>query len=150
MGELLFALGTFLVALTILFVFLRTHSDNANNDLAFQELERRADNAVDVLVTSQGVPASWETDPASVQVLGLASRSRVLSPEKVSAFVNSDHQFVRDTLNMPPHDYYFRLSYANGSLIAETGNISTTKQAVGIERIVTYNNESAILSFRMY
>jgi hypothetical protein len=149
-GEMIFALSVFLVAVTTIFIFLRAQNANMDNADAFVDLERQADNIASILVESPGYPVSWEEEPSSVLVFGLASSDRVLSPAKVAAFKDTDASFIRELFNIRADNYYLRLSYLDGSAIAESGEDASSEQSVTVRRMVNYGNESATLLLRLY
>src|SRR3989344_6068419 len=66
-----------------------------NDKLDYEEMMTKAFHVSDLLIENPGVPSEWEKSSSSVEVIGLATKDRVLSEEKVNAFINFDESKIK-------------------------------------------------------
>lgn len=123
-------------------------SDNVD----YNEMQIIAFQITDLLVKTKGEPENWETNPDNADVIGLASSDRILSTEKVYAFINNlTYNNASLILGAGFYDFYFQLKHINGTKLADFGqSIIPNRSVVNVPRVVSYKNEKAILEFAIW
>lgn len=121
------------------------------DNVGYEEMQIIAFQVSDLLVKSEGEPEDWENDPSNVDVIGLASSDRELSPKKVEAFVNLSYNITSKSLGVELYHYYFQLKHINGTKMAEHGVIfPSNRSVVNVPRLVMYENEEAVVEFAVW
>jgi hypothetical protein len=94
----------------------------------------------DMLVKSQGVPFTWDEEPANAEVLGLAISPNVLSESKIQQFVLMDYNESRGLLGLE-YDYYFYVESLNGNRLYESGTAGLGEQSIAVTRFAVLDDE---------
>ena len=146
--DMILSLSIFVIVFGFLIMFFRTNTKNLELNQEYYILEKNANFIAETLVKNTGYPPNWQDNVASPDIIGLSSRDRVISQNKFNSFLNMNYSNAKDIFNIP-YEYYFQLSYANGTLIGKSGNQENLTKVVAVKRIVYYENESAILLFEL-
>jgi len=119
-------------------------------NIEYEKMELAAFQITDLMVKSQGYPSAWEEIPAEVQVIGLAQDDRLLSQDKVDAFMNLDYGLAKERFNIELYDYKFRLKDLANNMLQESGLDFTGDTSIVIERYIIFGDEKAILEFTLW
>lgn len=120
------------------------------DDIEYEKMELAAFHITDIMVKSQGSPSAWEELPAGIEVIGLARDDRLLSQDKVDAFVGLDYGSVKEKFNIGLYDYKFRLKDLANNVLQESGLDFTGDTSVVIERYIIFGDEKAILELTLW
>ncbi len=147
--DLFIALFIATILIIIVIFTWNRYSIILNEESDYRELQIIAFQTADLLVKSEGDPQNWENNPLNVDVIGLATKDRNLSAEKVNSFINLSYNFTLKSLGLELYDFYFQLKDINGTKLAEHGK--TPKNfVVNVQRLVLYENEKAIVEFALW
>jgi len=103
----------------------------------------------DQLVKSSGIPEDWNS--TNIAAIGLAESDNVLSPAKVSNFINLENEKTKNLLGIRNYNFIFRLRNMSENILVEYGNIPVNeKESVIIRRIVLYQGRPAIMDFGLW
>ena len=144
--EFILASGIFLMILTSIFVLWNTTTSKMRESEILYEMDDVSTNAIEKLVRTVGYPKDWEDiEVDNVSALGLITESRVLDEEKVLRFLNITGNFIspnpfdnpcsppitnyncnRHFLGMGKYDFYFDITYPNGTTVRIQGQNCTS------------------------
>lgn len=139
-------MGAFLFIILITFVMItwNNYNNRLYERLIYEQIELKTFQVSDLLVRSSGSPTNWEDNISSLKVIGLADKDRILSTNKVAAFVNLSNDNVTKILNLENYNFYFKLgSYISGS--TPNGTIS-----VSLRRYVIFENATEEIQFILW
>lgn len=149
--DLFIALFVATILIVIIIFTWNRYTVILEENVDYEEMQIIAFQISDLLVKSKGEPEDWENDPNNVDVIGLASSDRELSPMKVEAFINLSYNITLKSLGAELYDYYFQLKHINGTKMAEHGVIfPPNSSVVNVPRLVIYENEEAIVEFAVW
>ncbi|MBU2476956.1 hypothetical protein KKG83_05790 [Candidatus Micrarchaeota archaeon] len=120
---------------------------NALNEEEFYfEMQEKAFNASQALVSTQGDPNSWELlSDLNVNSLGLAKERNVIDEGKLQRLVDlnsTNYQEIKEILGLGKYEFYFRLTSMQGQTVKEFGTFpGTEEKVIVIERYVLLNGE---------
>lgn len=134
MIALILLVGIIVLAVTNIFDVITQEHISARN----ARLERTASDISELLIKSSGVPSDWENDPESLESLGLAKRSYVLSEKKVEVFSSLSLEEVRDSLGVEK-GVYVRIGEEDDKV--EKGVFPNDKEVAVVTRTVTFKGE---------
>lgn len=167
-GEFLLALVTFMAAFIVAMSMWSTTLRETMESENVRMMENSAVDAAENLIRTPGVPANWTVE--EVASIGLANRSRVLLERKVADFVyymsdtnsslcsgGSNYECNQYRLGMGGYNFYFNMTYMNGSTVAAQ-NVSayTGRRPVNETDVVTvtrsaiYNDEISRIYFMVW
>ena len=142
------------VALFIALLFFSLAIAVWNADLAYinkrsnyNDLKQEAFLALNQLVLSPGYPSAWDAN--TVQVLGLASGKRVLSPAKLASFAALSDAQIAGLLNLREHGFLFEM-YTGSALVYSKGAARSSGLAVSMERIVEFDGNLSRAELTVY
>ena len=121
-----------------------------NEDLEYEKIQLIAFQITDLLVKSPGYPAGWEENPSNVGIIGLAQNDRVLSQDKVTAFMNLEYNSSKERFNIEYYDYKFKIKSLSNSVMQESGLNFGGDTSVVIERYVLLDDERRIMEFTLW
>ena len=149
--DLFIALFIFLLLTIIIVSIWNSYNTRITEDVEYERMQLVAYQITNQLIKSQGIPTAWEKNPASLGEIGLATSDRKLSAEKVDAFVNLPYNTVRNILNLENYGFIFKIKTLSNKVLKSLSETPPEgKEAVGLERYVIYNDEKAILEFRIW
>lgn len=123
-------------------------TDEAKNRL---EMEILANDIMDGLVRTNGIPGGWEDYPSSVTSFGIANDPLVLSPGKVSAFASYDYQSAKQVLGIGAYDYRFNVRTINNTVVITSGQGPTNpKVIVNPKRTAVMNGTVFYVDFMLW
>jgi hypothetical protein len=145
-----------LLASTFLFIIIFTamrgiwlgNIDTAMNEMAFNEMQVKAQQVLDSLIKTEGYPSNWNSE--NVQLIGLADKPNIIGREKLSAFKTMDYNVASSRLSLGSYDFNFELTQ-NGAVVKSVGiPVDTNKTVISLERIVIYGGSEAHVTFRVF
>lgn len=114
-------------------------------------LQERAIQANELLVRSPGIPERWEADLSRMRVLGLATRDRVLSPQKVGNITNIEYAVLKNGLRLRDFECYMRVIQPGTGVLAETGlRPQGSDYATSARRIAWYEGRAVIVEVTIW
>ncbi len=124
---------------------------NAIEKMRIIEKQLMANQAVDVLIKSSGTPGNWETDPSSVEVIGLASKKNVLSQRKLEEFEQLDYAVAREKLKIGPYDFQLELKTGNATEDKTIGlTPPATTAVIVLRRNSIYKGADSNVFFKLF
>jgi len=143
-----------LIVFSLLFVFFvsswSSTVSSAKNAMKKNRMEYAALSATDLMLKSPGKPANWEQNPASVQMVGLASTPNVLSQAKLGNFTAMNYSAQKSLLGMQ-EEFYFYIDNAAGTRLFEDGNLTVkSKGIVSITRYGILNGNKVKIGMMVY
>ncbi len=139
-----------IVAVTVLLFILVVSStsfgliqNSLNEEEFYSEMQEKALNASEVLVSTSGDPNSWELlSDLNVNSLGIAKERNVLDEEKIDRLVDlnaTEYETIKEILGLSKYEFYFKVTEINGSSVKEFGTFPSTENTVIVERYVLLN-----------
>lgn len=135
---------TFLV-ISIIFIW-SNYLTRLDAKVDLNRMQEKAFQITNNLVKTPGIPAAWNS--TNVIHIGLATKDRVLSKDKVGNFTDLPYSTARNLFNLE-YDFYFNLSYLNKTSIKEYGSIPKNN-IVNLQRTVLYENKNATMQFALW
>ena len=136
----------FITALILVLSLWSYANSQTNEQLRQEKLQDLILTVSDVLVRSEGSPENWTKD--DVKIIGLASREKVLDPDKISEFMQIPYDTARQLLGTGSFNFHFQLSHANETVMKLGGNDiaiglspANTSIVAPVERYVLFNGE---------
>jgi len=168
--DFMFGLFLFLFIAAWLFSIWSSNLGVAITEQGFEEMRGKAFQAMDVLVRTGGTPADWEggaeggwteEEMDGIVSLGLASKDRVVMPEKLYAFIEAgdptlndmaDYNRTKEIFGIMQYDYFFELeTFEDPVQTFETGLApGAAATSVAVERTVMYEGGEAIATFTVH
>lgn len=123
-------------------------TDEAKNKM---EMEILANDIMDGLVRTNGIPGGWEDYPSSASSFGIANDPLVLNPRKVSAFASYNYQSARQAMGIESYGYRFNVRTLNDTVIVTSGQGPTSpKVAVNPMRTAVLNGTVVYVDFILW
>jgi len=148
--DLFIAITVFLVLVAATIYTWNLYTTRLNENLEYEKMQLIAFQITDLLVKNPGSPSGWEETPNSAGVIGLAQDDRVLSQDKITAFVNLDYDLSKEKFNIELYDYKFRIKDRSNNVLQESGQDFTGDIAIAVERYVLLNDEKTIMEFMLW
>ncbi|MBU0662627.1 MAG: hypothetical protein ABH854_05570 [Candidatus Diapherotrites archaeon] len=167
--DFMFGLFLFLFIAAWLFSIWSSNLGVAITEQGFEQMRGKAFQAMDVLVRTGGTPPDWEGgaeggwgdgEMDGIVSLGLASKDRVMMPDKLSAFILAgdpslndmrDYNRTKVIFGIMQYDYFFKLKTLDPVQTFETGLApGAAATAVAVERTVMYEGGEAIATFTIH
>lgn len=157
--DLFVSASVFIILIITLVLVWDNFSKKLDSKVNYEDLSEKAIKVTDILVETRGVPDKWENNSNNANVTGLVSNDRVLSNNKVSAFIDMDYNNTKKIFNIEAYDFYFRVIDSKGSIINITGGEAvevgrkpslTSKKAITIQRIVLNGGNEVVLEFMLW
>jgi len=164
-GEFILACVIFLFVLTSIFFLWNTTTRNIAESEISYEMDEVATNAIEKLVRTSGYPEDWENMSIdNVSALGLTTESRILDKEKVLKFLNitsnstfdnpcipddptiSNYECNKHFLGLGRYDFYFDITYLNGTTVKVQGQNCTTGLIPGDVDYMLTKRRNALLN----
>lgn len=149
-ADLFIALFIFILLIAVIIYLWNNYNTRISEDVEYERMQLIAYQITNQLIKSQGLPTAWEKDASNFDEIGLAISDRKLSMEKVESFVNLPYEDVRDALNLEGYGYSFKIKNLANKELKSSGGTPEETEAVGLERYIIYNDEKAILEFRIW
>lgn len=148
--DLFIAITVFLLLSAATIYTWNLYNKRLNENLNYEEMQLIVLRITDLLVKNPGYPPGWEENPVNLEVIGLAQDDRILSQDKVTAFVNLDYIVSKEKFNIESYDYKFRLRDLSNNTQEESGQDFTGDSSIVIERYVLLNDEKRIMEFTLW
>lgn len=148
--DLFIAITVFLFLLAATIYTWNLYTTRLNESLEYEKMQLITFQITDLLVKSPGHPTGWEEAPNNAGVIGLAQDDRVLSQDKITAFVNLDYDFSKEKFNIELYDYKFKIKDLSNNVLQESGQDFDGDTAIVIERYVLLNDEKTIMEFTLW
>ena len=149
--EFMIVSGVIVLILMASFVFYdlsARRTDDARNKMGMEIL---ANDIVDSLVRTNGIPGGWEDYPSAASSFGIANDPLVLNPRKISAFVSYDYQSSKRLMGMESYDYRFYIRTLNSTVIVTSGQGPTNPNvAVNPRRTAVLNGTAVYVDFVLW
>ena len=145
-ADLFIAFFLFIIVLSATIYTWNLYITRIDEERENNEITMKAFQAAEALVKSQGIPENWSL--SNVNLTGLAENERILSFKKVDLFVNLTEEQIKNIFKIQLYNFSFVLKDIEGNKIKEIGSI-TGEKSVNVKRYVVYENEPAILEFKM-
>lgn len=145
MNDLFIALSLFLVVIVFTVLLFNNYSVHLNEEIENNDMLITAFQISDVLVSNSGYPSRWEENITSIKNIGLVTKDRIISKDKLNNFTNLDYDTSKGLLKLY-YDFYISLRDLDNNTIATYGYINGEK-IVNVKREVFYEGEEAILEF---
>ncbi len=153
--DLFIAIGGFLLLSASLLYFWNIYNIRLNEEIENEKMQLNAFYITDLLTRTPGSPSSWEKEPdepEDIDAIGFAVSDRVISAEKVDAFINLNYNLTKDMFNINSYDYTLKIKNLGGTTLKEAG-INQSSQDVKrfiVFRYVMYNDQKALLEFAIW
>ena len=119
---------------------------DASSQRAFLKAEKQSLMVTDLMVTTPGVPASWNNE--DVISIGFADEKNVFSYQKLYEFNRTDYQKLKTIFG---YDFYFELKDINGTVYYTKGQQpSFQNTTMPVERRGLYNERIVILDLTLW
>lgn len=150
--DLFLAVFVFIILLFAVVFIWRDYTLRLDKKLEFDHMQIKAFQISNTLLKNPGTPTAWENYPNEAKVLGLAYKDRVLSQDKVDAFIDLTYNDIKKLFMIDYYDYdfYFAIKNLEGESIKTTGLTPTGNYIINLQRRVLYNNEEAIMEFSLW
>lgn len=141
-----------LVAIVVAsFAFYDLSARRTSDAQARIDMEILANDVMDSLVRTNGVPGGWEDFPASASSYGLAGSPLDLSWRKVAAFSALGYQQSKDVMGIGSYDYVFSVKTLNETALVKSGQgPSSPKIAVNPRRTAVLNGTAVYVDFLLW
>jgi hypothetical protein len=145
--DLFIAISVFIILITITTLTWDLYRVRLNNRIEFDDMIITAFQISDVLIKTKGIPDDWEKNTGDPEVIGLIATEKILSAEKVNAFVGSGppqltYEEIKNLFNINEYDFYFTINKRNPDgtkqLIANQGLVPTGRYNVNLARLIIY------------
>jgi len=114
-------------------------------------MEILANDIMDTLVRTNGMPGCWEDFPASVSSIGLANSPLDLSWRKVAAFASMNYQASKEVMGIGSYQYVFSVKTLNETTLVKSGQgTSNPKIAVNPRRTAVLNGTTVYVDFLLW
>ena len=120
---------------------------NALNEEEFYfEMQEKALNASQALVSTSGDPNTWELlSDLNVNSIGLAKERNVLDKTKIDKLIDlnsTNYEDIKEILGLAKYNFYFKITTINGQTVKEFGTFpGSQNKTIVIERYVLLNGE---------
>jgi len=138
------------------FIIFITLSDRSQKD-AFQassvnELTLKGIEITESFLGSKGIPPDWESNPSTVQSIGLVEDQNNLNLAKVIAFTSIDYNLSKIKIGLPQNvNYLFEISDLNGNVLYKSGKKPDSFNKVfPFSRLAILNNTAVQLRLILY
>lgn len=145
MNDLFIALSLFLVVIVFTVLLFNNYSVHLNEEIENNDMLITAFQISDVLVSNSGYPSKWEENITSIKNIGLVTKDRIISKDKLNNFTNLDYDTSKGLLKLY-YNFYISLKDLDNNTITTYGYISGEK-IVNVKREVFYEGKEAILEF---
>ncbi len=146
--DLFLAIILLIALVTIFFITWNMYHSRLSDVIPRNEMELYTIQLTNQLVRSSGIPDNWESNISSIQAIGLADTDRVISEEKLQAFISLDYNATRELLNIGSYEFYFLLLKENET-ITEIGSYPSG-QSVKLRRNVIYQDETSTIEVALW
>ncbi len=138
-----------LLIMSVVFIW-NDYSVRLGEKININRMQIKAFQITNSLIKTAGVPTAWEVNSTNVEHIGLATKDRSLSKEKVNAFINLSYNKTREVFNINmEYDFYFRLKDLKNNTINITG-LSPRNTIINLQKPVLYENKESIMEFALW
>jgi len=113
-----------------------------------ERLKLKAVELSDQLALSPGMPGNWQI-ASDYNKIGLSVKPRKIGLEKLNAMQNADYNALKTKMNIEGNDYWVRITMQQ-QIVFEKGMQRERSLSAKVERIVSYQNNPALLSVIIY
>jgi hypothetical protein len=156
-SEILIAFLIFMVSFTLLIGLWDSSTTDILRTEGMKTMETVGIDAAEVLVRTPGIPSNWSSN--DVLALGLINESRVLSAAKIGNFTHymsttdndlcpsspSNYDCNLYMLGIAGYDFYFNISYLNGSTAIAGGAPASVGRRPSNETMMLTVTRTALL-----
>lgn len=146
--DLFMAVAVFIILITTIIFSWNLYYKRLGERMAYEDIMVNAFQISDLLVKSKGTPPGWNS--TNLDIIGLASYDRNISAQKINSFTNISYDKLKELFNIERYELYFRINYLNGTAMNNYGREFNGTYSVNIRRYVIYENEKAIMDFRLW
>ena len=150
MTDLVVAVFIFLFLVLLVFSMWSFQNMRLQDNLNFEDMQVKAFQISNILVKSKGTPTDWENNYTTAEMVGLAEQDRILSKVKVTNFTKMPYSNVSTLLKLGKYNTSLNISDLDGNTVTSFGNKTSGKNVVEIKRFVRYNDQTNILSLRIW
>jgi hypothetical protein len=120
--------------------------NSLNEEESYFEMQEKAINASQALVSTPGEPNTWEfLDELNVNSIGLAKERNVLDENKINKLIDlnsTKYQEIKQLLGLQKYDFYFKVTEMNGKTLKEFGVFpGKENKTTVIERYIILNEK---------
>ncbi len=152
--DLLMGGTIFLLLIVLLFTIFEQNKEILKEQDALNEMKEKCVRAINLLVTSQGIPQNWkDLEIGEIKELGLAEKSKKINEEKLVRFSNlasgADYNSVKSLMNLTNYDFdlnFFGVDEVTAGVPAGIGDF----WKINIRRIVQYKGSEAFVEITCY
>jgi len=144
--DFIFAATIFLFILVISITSFGLIQNSLSQEEFFGEMQEKAVNASQILISTQGTPNSWElSESLAIDSIGITKERNIIDELKFKKLIewnSSNYEEVKDLLGLGKYNFYFKLTEMNGKIIEESGVFpSDSDKTIVIERYVLFEGE---------
>lgn len=147
--DIVFSVLAFLLLFAFASILWADIFTNAAKGRQLERLKIKATEIADQVVLSPGSPGNWH-NAAGYNKLGLAVKPRVISNGRLDALKNADYNSLKAKMNIEGNDYLVELRKDSNTFFSKGIVPANPDFGVKVERIVVYNNDTALLSVILY
>ena len=144
--DLFIAVFIFCILITAAMLAWNKYNEKIIERTEYYNMMTKTFQISNTLVKTPGYPTGWTAD--NVKIIGLASEDRILSKEKVDTFTTLDINKTKGVFQTYGYNFYFTLKTNTGNITY--GQEPNGKKSVSITRYVLFENEKAIMDFRLW
>ena len=120
--DLLIAILAFVAAFVVFIILSDRSARDAFLASNFNEVTINGITITEAFIGNGGIPIDWESDPGSVQSIGLVEDQNNIDLDKLSAFVSMDYNISKTKMGLQPNiDYHFQVLDSDGVVLYESG-----------------------------
>ncbi|HLD88783.1 MAG TPA: hypothetical protein VI894_01105 [Candidatus Nanoarchaeia archaeon] len=145
------------IAMTVVIIVLLLYNNytlRLDKKVDYLRMNNKAHQISEVLVMTQGRPASWNENFSTIENIGLALTDRNLSQVKIDAFINlsnTNYSRMLDLLGTEGYNFTLAINSLNGSQINTTDvKPTTTSTVVNLQRRVLVGTSIRTLDFKVW
>jgi len=148
--DLFIAITVFLILSVATIYTWNLYSTRLNESLNYEKMQLITLQITDLLVKNPGFPSGWEENINNLDVIGLAQDDRVLSQDKITAFIDLGYDVSKEKFNIEYYDYKFRLRDLSNNTLQESGQDFAGDTSIVIERYVLVDDKKRIMEFMLW
>ncbi len=129
--------------------------NSLNEEEYYFEMQEKAVNASQILISTSGQPNSWETlNDLNINSIGLAKERNILDENKVNKLIDlnaAKYNEIKEILGLQKYDFYFKVTSMNDQPLKQFGVFpSAENKTIVIERYVLLNEKERKFIFGVF